>query len=374
MALILVLSVFNGFESLIEGLYNSFDPDIRITVKQGKTFNPATFDTTAIRKIEGVKRISQIVEENALLRYKEQQYIATIKGVSQDYETLSGIDTMLIEGTFKLQQGDANYAIVGYGVAYYLNLYLNDFRNPLTVYTPKRGKAGSFRIENAFNQANIFPSAFFSIQQDFDSKYIIVPIRFARKLLNYSNEVTALEIGLTPQANLLQIQQKIRAITGDKFNIENRYEQQALVYQVMKTERWATFLILTFILIIATFTMVGSLYMLIIDKKKDLAVLWSMGADQTLIRRIFRTEGLLISLGGAITGITLGLIIAWLQQRYGLIKLNAGDGAFIVNAYPVKIIWQDTLLTLATVVTIGSTAAWLPVNKLTSQHINLRHL
>lgn len=370
MALIIVLSVFNGFESLITSLFNSFNPDLAITATKGKTFHYNDFPADAIKDIPGVYVITEVVEENALMKYRNKQYIATIKGVSEDFERMTGLDTMLIQGEFILQSGNMPKMIMGAGVAYYLNASLLDLLNPISVYVPRREGKMSMNIEKAFNSKNIFPSAIFSIQQDFDIKYTVVPIEFARELLDYTDEVTAVEVGLEAGADTENVKEKIREILGPEYLVKNRFEQQALLYKIMKSEKWAIFLILTFILIIATFNVIGSLTMLILDKKKDIAVLHSMGATNKLIRRIFMMEGVMISIGGALTGLILGAVISWLQQQFGFIPLGSGSGTFVVDSYPVQLQLNDFVYVFVTVITIGFIAAWYPVRQISKKYLH----
>ena len=305
MALIIVLSVFNGFQNLVISLFNSFNPDMVITLKEGKTFDAASLDEGKIRKIPGVVSLSQYIEENALVKYQDKQYIVTIKGVGEEYSRMSGLDTMMVEGKFKLQEGSQNFAVIGNGVAYYIRASLEDYINPISIYVPRRSTNFSGGFENAFNTEIIFPSGFFSVQQDFDSKYIMLPLRFVKKLLEYDHEITGLEIWLDKGADKDKIQDKIIKIAGDRFQVKNRFQQQATLYKLMKSEKWAIFLILTLILFIATFNVVGSLSMLIIDKKHDIAVLQCMGASQPMVKAIFLAEGLMISFFGAVSGILL---------------------------------------------------------------------
>lgn len=370
MALIIVLSVFNGFESLIISLFNSFNPDLAITAAKGKTFHMADFPEEEIKKIPGVLVLTEVVEESALLRYRDKQYIATVKGVSDEFEKMSGLDTMLIEGRFRLYENNRPWMVMGAGVAYYLDANLLDKLNSITVYVPRREGSIGVNINRAFNSRNIYPSAVFSIQQDFDTKYVVVPISFARDLLDYEDEVTAVEIGTGPEADVEKIKTRVKQILGSEFEVKNRFEQQALLYKVMQSEKWAIFLILTFILIIATFNVIGSLTMLILDKKKDIAVLHSMGAGNRLIKRIFLFEGIMISIGGALLGLLLGGIISWLQQTYGLIGLGSGSGTFVVDAYPVRIKLLDFVVVFFTVFAIGLLAAWYPVKQISRKYLH----
>jgi lipoprotein-releasing system permease protein len=364
MALIIVLSVFNGFQDLVTSLFNSFNPDIAITFKEGKTFHSGLLDMEGIRKITGVKGLFPFIEENALLKYQERQYIVTIKGVADGYSVVSGIDTMITEGKFKLQEGEQDYAVIGNGVAYYIGANLKDFMNPLNVYVPRREAGFSGGFENAFNNGIVFPAGFFSVQQDFDTKYVILPLRFVSKLLEYRDDITGVEIWLNTGSDHDKIQQEITRVSGSKFKVKNRYQQQAILYKIMKSEKWAIFLILTLILFMATFNVIGSLSMLIIDKKMDIAVLQCMGAGQRLVKTIFLTEGMMISFFGSVAGMILGWIICKFQQIFGFVKLGSADSTFVVNSYPVSMHFTDFLFVFITVLTIGFLAAWYPVNNI----------
>lgn len=368
MALIVILSVFNGFESVVVTLFNSFNAEIQITAKEGKTFDVTTLPEDEIKKIPGVVYLTDVIEENALLKYREKQYIATIKGVSPDYNKMSGLDTMVVDGEFVLQNDSNNYALVGQGVAYNLGLQLNDYLNPLEIYVPRRESTSMLNPLEAFNSEVLFPSGIVSVQQDFDIKYVLIPIRFACKLLDYKNEVTSVELGLKSDADVDKIQKQIKKITDDKFSIKNRFQQQELLYKIMKSEKWAIVLILSFILLVATFNIIGTLTMLILDKKKDIAVLWSMGADKALIRKIFFIEGMMITFFGAILGLAFGVLVCWLQQKFGFISMP-DDGTFVISEYPVEMRSFDFMLVLAIDLVIGVLTSWLPVHQISKRTI-----
>lgn len=372
MALIVVLSVFNGFEELVKSLFNTFNPDLIITVKEGKTFTPSDLPYEKIKNLPGIVSFSDVVEENALLKYKTEQYIVTLKGVSEGYLLNNPLDTMLIDGDFILENNAYNFTVMGYLVAYKLGIKINDFTNPVQVYVPKRTKKRLTSIEQSFNSGTLIPSAVFSVQQEIDAKYVIAPIRFARKMLDYTNEVTSIEIRLNPQADPDFVQHEIQEISGDAFAVKNRFQQQELLYKIMRSEKWAIFIILSFILIIAVFNVVGSLSMLILDKRKDIAVLFSMGANEKLIKRIFLVEGLLISFSGAIIGLFLGYLLCLLQIEFGLIKLGPEANSFIIPYYPVKLYFTDFLAVFGVVFFIGLVAAWFPVNQIANKYLKHR--
>ncbi len=362
-ALIIVLSVFNGFESVVVSLFSVFDPDIEITISQGKTFHENDINADKIRAIPGVISYTKVVEENALLYYKKQQYLATIKGVDSLYQVNSPIDSLLVTGEMILQKDSLDFAIPGYGIAYFLNLDMKAPDNLISVYIPKRKGSITGMPQESFRSEFIRPIAIFSVQQDFDDKYMIVPLRFARRMLDYTDELTGVEIRLAKSADAGKIEKKIAETIGPEFRVQNRFQQQEVLYKIMKSEKWAVFLILTFILIVASFNVIGSLTMLILDKQKDIGILRSLGARDATIKRIFFFEGLLISLTGAFTGLLLGLMVCVLQQKFGLIKLQSG-GSFIISAYPVKLIVTDFLYVFITITLIGIAAAWYPVKRI----------
>ncbi len=342
MALVVVLSVFNGFDNLIKSLFNSFDPDIKISIIEGKSFVPDSVKYVQIKAIPSIAEIAEVVEENALIQYGEKQYIATIKGVTNNFNIVSGIDKKISEGKFLLNNGKVPYAVIGQGVAYYLSVGLN-LGDPLLIYVPRKTAEVSYIPEEAFNKKSIMPSGIFSIEQDFDAKYVLVPIGFARDILEYNNEVTALEIKVKSGEDIEKIQKKIHKILGSQFSVKNRYQQQEIFYKIMTSEKWAIFFILTFILIVASLNIIGSLTMLILDKKKDISTLNHLGADWKSIRKIFLLNGWINSLIGAFTGIILGIIICWIQTRYGIVKLQ-GSGTFVIDVYPVKILISDIII------------------------------
>lgn len=366
MALVIVLSVFNGFDKVIKSLINSFDPDLKITLVEGKVFNPELAEKSKILEIPGVLDISEVLEENALLRYDQRQYIATMKGVDDRFIHISGIDTMMVDGDFILEKDGRPFTIIGQGVAYSLRVGLN-FINPLIIYVPER--VGLINLSNptgAFRKFPVYPSGVFGIEQEYDAKYILLPIKNVRELLDYSNEVTALEIKLQDGADEEEIQKVIIQILPPGFDVKTRYQQNEIFYKIMKSEKWAIFFILTLILLIASFNIIGSLSMLIIDKQEDIISLKNLGADTGTIKKIFLFEGWLISISGSFLGILLGTGISLLQEKFEIIKL-AGSGSFVLDSYPVDIQIFDILLIWLTVMVIGFIAALYPVRKLSSK-------
>ena len=366
MAFIVVLSVYNGFDDLIKTLFNSFDPDIKITLVEGKRFTPDSIQYAKIKKIPGVYDIAEVVEENAMLQYGQKEYIATIKGVSDNFAKVNGVGSKISEGKFILHKGSYPYVIIGQGVSYYLSANIS-LPEQLVIYVPRRGSEVSMVPEEAFNKKYISISGVFSIAEDIDSKYVLVPLQFARNMLEYTNELTAFEVKVKNDANVDKVQNEIAKLMGPTFVVKNRYQQQELFYKIMKSEKWAIFLILSFILIVASLNIIGSLTMLILDKKKDIKTLNHLGADWKVIRKIFLYNGWFNSFLGAIIGTSLGLLICWLQIEYGLIKLQ-GSGSFVVDSYPVKIVTSDIIIVLFTVFAIGFATSLIPVRVISRKY------
>ena len=366
MGLIIGLSGFNGFDSLIKSLFSSFDPDLKITLVEGKSFESNNQAFNEIRKMKDVLFFTEVIEDNALLRYENRQVLATIKGVSDDYSQMTGLDTMIVDGEFILKEGNDQYAVIGQGVAYYLSLGLK-LINPINIYVPQKGRSSGLAMDGSLNQDHIYPSGIFSVQQEIDSKYIIVPIAFAREIFEMAEKVNSVELKLKEGASVNTVQKAIAAQLGSRFVVKNRYQQHDYLYKTMQGEKYAVYLILILILIIASFNIVGSLTMLIIDKKEDIGILQSMGADKPLIRNIFLFEGWSVSILGAVIGTIAGLAICQAQIVFGFVKLQGGGGSFIVDSYPMTIIPFDILLIFCSVVLIGFVAAWFPVKHISGK-------
>jgi lipoprotein-releasing system permease protein len=367
MALIIILSVFNGLEGLVSKIFSTFDPDLSITPAEGKIFTPDSISLVRLSEINGISAWSLTLEDNAVLRYGDRQYIATIKGIDDNYRNVTNLDSSMYEGEFRLKTAtDQPRAVIGLGVAKYLGVNVN-FINPLFIYVPRRTGDVNSNPENALIKKYIFPSGIFEIEQEYDSKYLLIPLDFCRELLEYKNEISSIEIRLNDYVTEPSVRKEAAKIFGKKFIIKNRLEQQAIFYKVMRSERLAIFFILTLILIIASFNIIGSLTMLIIEKERDIEILKSLGADNNLIRKIFIFEGWLISIFGALIGLILGFIICWLQERYGLIRLNSES--LIMQSYPVIMKLKDFIIVPFTVLLIGYWAAWYPVRFLTKKYL-----
>lgn len=369
-ALVCVLSAFNGFSDLVASMFNSFDPELKITPAQGKVFDP---DTDAIRRVRSLPEIevcTEVLQDNILLRYNTQQgepygarqEIAVAKGVSDEFLQMIAIDSLLIDGRPVLHEGETSYGILGIGLAYSLGIYGN-FVYPLEIYVPKRDEkvnltnpASSFQLEYAY-----IGGIFRVNQAVYDDNMLILPISLVRSFLNYPTEVSALELTLTSGTKVKAVQKQIKEILGDDFRVADRYEQQQASYKMMQIEKWITFLILIFVLTIALFSVVSSLLMLMIEKKDDVQMLRSMGADDRMIRHIFLFEGAMIPTLGAVIGIVTGLMLCLLQQKFGILKLGDTVGAFMYDTYPIRIQFFDIAMIFLTVSVIGLLAAWYPV-------------
>ncbi|MCY7410039.1 MAG: FtsX-like permease family protein [Chitinophagales bacterium] len=356
--LILVLSVFNGFEGLVISLYNSFNPDFKITATVGKSFVPDSTKLVELRSLKGIRAVSKVIEENALLTHNDMQYIATVKGVELNYGSVSGIDSAIYDGVFLLNDGKQDFAVLGAGISQSLQINYADPLSFIALYIPKKGKTNAINPEDAFNRDLIKPSGSFAIQSEFDSKYIFVPLDFARALNGYDHQVSAIEIALNNNVDADLLQSQIQKIFGNSFKVKNRLQQNETLYKVMKTEKWAVYAILTLILIIAAFNIIGSLSMLVIEKKKDISILKTMGADDALIGKIFLYEGVLLAFIGCSVGFAIAITIIWLQHRFEFLKI--GGGSFVIDAYPVDLKIGDLILVFFTVMIIGLIAAWLP--------------
>ena len=370
-ALVVILSVFNGLDFSIKSLFSTFDPDIKITnTVKGKSFELNSIDIDKIKQIAGISTVTPIIEEDAFLMYGNRQYFATIKGVPTNYNQVSRLDTSSItSGRFLLEADHVPFALVGQGVAYYLSVGLS-FTDPIHIYTLQKGSKGRPTIENTFNHNTIYASGIFANQQEIDSKYVLVPFGFAQELFQMEGRVSAIEVGLTKGVSEDVVKDEIAHVLGNQFAVKTQFEQHELFYRVMQSEKWAIFFILAFILVIASFNILGSLSMLIIDKKADIAILQSMGANQKLVRTIFLFEGWMISLAGATLGLILGVLICWIQMEFGILKIPGNDGSFIFSSYPVEVRISDLLAIFLLVTGIGFLAAWYPIRFISGKYLN----
>jgi lipoprotein-releasing system permease protein len=358
-AFIIILSVFNGFDKLIQSMFNSFYADIEIRASEGKVFQYDSL-VNSIEKLPNIKSVSQILEDNALLKYDDKQAIAMIRGVDEKYKSVTQLDKKIYEGEYLLKDKSFNYALVGRGLKYNLGIGLK-FASNIVIYAPKRKKKISITNKySSLNPETVIPSGFFSTQPEIDEKYIIVPISVARSLFEYPNKISALEVRLINTEKTKNTIHTLKEKLGPHFQIKGRVEQNELIYKTMKSERWAIFFILTFILLVSSLNAIGTLTMLIIEKKQDIKILNELGTDISTIKRAFMIEGWFISIIGACAGLILGSLICLLQQEFGIVKLH-GSGTFIIDAYPINLQLSDVALVFATVLIIGVFTTLYPI-------------
>ena len=349
-ALIIVLSVFNGLEDLIRKIYSSFDPDLKITVVEGKSFETDTEFMNRIRRMPGVAVVSEVIEDNALLRYNDRQMVVKVKGVSENFFQQNDIDKSLVEGSSELIYEDTYYALIGRGVQYQLSIRPSNQFVPMQFLYPRNVKFNPLNPEGSFNSLNITPGGVFAIERQYDDAYVFVPLNFAEELLEYGRRRTALEIKVEQGYKIEQVKRSLQELLGAKFKVQNSDEQHTSLLRAVKVEKLFVFITFAFILFIASLNIFFSLSMLVIDKKKDIAVLASMGATANTIRNIFLMEGALVAFIGAAYGLTLGMLICNLQQTFGLVSM--GMATSVVEAYPVKMEVEDFIFTGVAIVVI----------------------
>ncbi len=360
-ALIVVLSAFNGLEKVISSMNNRLAPDLEIAAAKGKTIDLAQFPLAKLREIQGVEYVIPTITEDALFRANDKQHIGHVKGVGLEYQEIERMNEVVFgEGDLLLSDGDHDFAVPGAGVAWYLGINAYNPYAMVRVYVPKRGNASLMSLENSFNSDVLTVRSVFSTEQEQDEKLVLVPFDWLSELLEYEDKATNVELFVAPNVDINKVKKEVKTVIGEGFTVKNQQEQQETLYRIMRSEKWAVYVILTFILILATFNVVGSLSMLMIDKRKDTEILKAMGADNRLIHKIFMNEGLLISVAGGIIGLLLGIVVVLLQQRFGFVKFGTG-GNYVVDAYPVLLKFKDVALIFATILAVGCTSAFLTV-------------
>ncbi len=366
MAMVCTMSIFNGFQDMVGQMFSSFDPELKITPVKGKVFDLQAEEINQLRKMPEIEVLSETLEDNVLVRSNDRQVPAILKGVSDNYSNLTDMEGILLDGDFKLSDEVNDYGILGIGLAYQLGLNFGHIY-PIEIYAPKRNaKVNLANPSSSFRQEYVYLGGIFSINQAaYDDNLILVPLPLAKLLFDYENEVTAIELKLRKDVNINKTRDRIQTLLGNGYKVKNRYEQQESSFKMMNIEKWISFLILSFILLIAVFNTIGSLSMMIIEKQQDVIILRNLGATDQLISRIFLFEGWMISIVGAIIGIITGLLLCFSQQHFGLLKM--GSGNFIVNAYPVKISFTDSAFIFVTVLTLGFLATLYPVKNLTNK-------
>lgn len=373
-ALVVVLSVYNGIGEVTQGLFNAFDAPLVVQPAKGKTLHASQSDLDALRGVEGVAAVAQVVQENAWMTYRHNEAIVTLRGVDEVYHRVTGLDTLLYEGTYRLsdtvhtvadEEGVADTTVLHYllmGAEVYYNLGVRDVSNvPVAVHIPKRGAALGLTMQEAFNTGYALPGGNFYIQQDIDNRYVVTDIAFVRSLMDYApDECTQLCLGLTPDAKPERVKERVRTLLGDGYRVMDRFEQQPIYYKVFRSERLGIYLILALIVLISTLNLVASLSLLMMDKRHDAATLRAMGMEGRAVRRIFRIEGLMISGLGVLAGLLLGFIVCFVQQRFGIIKMGSN---FVVSAFPVAMRGVDFLNTTVMVTALSGLAVLFAVRK-----------
>ena len=364
MALVVVLSGFNGFSDLVASFFTNFDPQLKIEAMKGKAMPADDPLLVKVKHLPGVEVATECVQDQALAVYHDKQAMVTVKGVEDNFDSLTHISNILYgDGDFTLHVANLQYGVIGIRLAQDLGTGVT-WQDYLQIYAPQReGQYDASNPTNAFvKDSLVSPGALFQVKQSkYDQGYVITSIDFARRIFNRQGEITSLELRMKPGVDIDNAKEEIQAILGDKYKVLDRYEQQADTFNIMRIEKLFAYVFLTFILMVACFNIIGSLSMLIIDKKNDVITLRNLGATDGQIRRIFLFEGRMISAAGAVIGIVLGLILCWLQQTYGLVQLGDQAGNFVVNAYPISVHPEDILLIFLTVILVGWLSVWYPV-------------
>ena len=371
-ALIIILSAFNGFGSLVKSLYSSFYSDLRISAQKGKVINLTEEQIKKIRSMAGVKAASLVAEDRALLQNHELQTVVVVKGVDDQYPKVSNLPTKLVRGRYELGTAEQPRAVMGVGIENAIGVLADRMLMPLTVYMPRKGITDMQNPLEALSEGMLVPAGSFTVQMEFDNKYVMTNLDFARQYLSYGpDEYSSVELAADQQERIPEIKQALQQMLGTAFRVEDRFEQNRTLYTTINLEKWAIYSIFTLILLVASFNMVGALSMLVLEKKKDIQVLRAMGASESLIMKIFIAEGLVLAGIGALGGVLLALLLYYLQVNYKLVPLQ-GD-SFLIDYYPVKLVWRDFVLVVTTVLGIGFLASWFPAYRASRQAFELRN-
>lgn len=362
-ALVVVLSVFNGMSDIIGGWFNALHADYEITLREGKSFATDSFPIQQLRQIPGVKAVNEIVCDLSLANYDDRQELLYLKGVPDNYFQTNHFEGMLVDGDTALYKLRQPCAIMGTGSAGKLEVNLLSY-NLMKMYYPKRTKKNFANAAEAFNTRYIIPNGVICTNTNYDENYIFCPISFVRELMDYEGEVTSLEIQLKEGANTAKVRKQIADLAGEKFLLKDQQEQEDSLYKTMKSEKFMIYLILAFVLILAAFNIIGALGMLILEKKTDTAVLFSMGASKSLIQKVFIYEGIMVSALGGLAGTLLGALICFLQQTFHIVKLGGGGAHYIIPYYPVQIRFTDLLVVLFTILVISLLTSIIPAYNL----------
>jgi|688.fasta_scaffold51513_2 lipoprotein-releasing system permease protein len=372
MFLVIILSVFNGFEGLVNRMYSAFYPDIKITAIVGKSFDADTVLINKITALDNVLYTTRSLEENAYLKYEDRENIATIKGVENSFQKITGIDSFILFGKYEMNFRGNDGAILGAAVDEVINADMQEPIVKMQVMVPKNERKVYLNPEDAFHKGFVLPTGVFAIQQEFDEKFVLVPYSFVEELTESYDKATSIELKLKDYSKVNNTVKELKKILDKNLQIKNRLQQNASLFKVINTERLAVYVILSFVLFIVSFNIIGSLSMLVMDKDKDIAILRAMGASEQTIRNIFMLEGILSAMIGASIGLLLGFIICYIQKEFGLIKLQ-GSGSFVIQSYPVEIHALDFVLTFLIVLLISFIASIYPAYKASKRELSLKY-
>lgn len=360
-AMVILLSVFNGLEGLVKGMYSSFDPDILVSPASGKVLDVESVNNAELHLVAGVEAASFVIDENVLLEYRGRQTIATLRGVDESYEAVVPIRDLMVYGDYKLRFGDMEQAIVGQGIAYNLSVRTS-FYDPINIYVPKRGEFSSLLPVGAYDKGSVFPEGIFALDAETDGTFVITSMEFAQKLFKYDGIASKVMVKLLPDAKPEAARREISDRLGDEYKVQTRYEQKASMYRIMKYEKWGIFFIVFLVLVIASFSIVGSLVMLIIDKRPDIKTLMTMGAEVRFIRKIFIREGALIGVIGTVAGVAFGCLVCFIQQQFGIVKIGAQT--FLIDSYPVLMRGADIVVIIVAALAVNWIITKFTVSKM----------
>ena len=365
-ALVIVLSAMNGLTGIVANLYNAIEPDLKVVSSNSKYIVNRIEIENKIKTIPEINSVSYSLEENALIKLDDKQAVITIKGVDENFKNLTHFDTLIREGKYRFEFNNQLYGVFGKGIANKLGININDFISPISIFAPKRGKFEGVNPDDAFTKINISPAGVFSLNDDFDYKYVLIDLKAAQTLCDCKDEISMIEINVSDKSKINDVQQALKISLGPNYSVKNRYEANDVLFKTLEIEKLWVFLILAFILVIATFNIIGSLTMLIIEKKKDIKTLYNLGADQQFIKSIFMKEGFLITFVGAISGLVIGLIVCIAQQQFHFITF---DDQYVISYYPIKMEIKDFVWILGVVMGIGFLAATYPVRVFTKNDL-----
>lgn len=366
-ALVILLSVFNGLDALLKGMYGKFEAPLQIRAAEGKGFAASAVSDSLLLGTEGVEAVTRVLEDNALFTYRDKQYIGTLRGVDSLYRLVTPVDSLMVWGEYALRFGDFDQAVVGRGMAYTLGIAAN-IAQPLTVYAPRRERISPLLPVDAYRKKSLYTAGIFALDAETDGQYVLAPLDFVRELFDYPDRVSWIGVKVAPEADADRVQRELQERLGRDFRVLNRYQQQETLYRIMQNEKAAIYLILLLVLVIASFSLIGSLVMMYVDKQRDIFVLRTLGADTALIRRVLVAEGLLISGIGGLAGLVVGVAVTLAQQYFGLVRLSGGS--FLVDAYPVKLRGDDLGLVALTVLAVALSVSVLTVRNLVTRKTN----